>query len=359
MIDLEQRNKIMIVDDNITNLTAAKKALEKDYSIIPVVSGVKAIDFLQRVTPTLILLDIDMPGLDGFETIKIIKSNEKTKDIPIIFLTAKDDTGSELEGLTLGAVDYITKPFSIPLLLQRVRIHVELVRQQKELIHYNENLSEMVKEQTEVIYELQQAIIHTLTELIEHRDGVTGAHVSRTKKYFQVLIEALQKSGYYQDDFLELDINALSESAPLHDIGKIAIPDTILKKPGKLTKKEFEEIKKHTLIGAEAIKNAMHMTRSKDFLRSAETVVISHHEKWDGSGYPYGLAGNNIPIGGRVMAIVDVYDALVSERPYKRAYSHEEATEIILSESGKHFDPTMIETFIEVSDQFYDITQLH
>ena len=349
----------MIVDDNITNLTAAKKALEKDYSIIPVVSGVKAIDFLQRVTPTLILLDIDMPGLDGFETIKIIKSNEKTKDIPIIFLTAKDDTGSELEGLTLGAVDYITKPFSIPLLLQRVRIHVELVRQQKELIHYNENLSEMVKEQTEVIYELQQAIIHTLTELIEHRDGVTGAHVSRTKKYFQVLIEALQKSGYYQDDFLELDINALSESAPLHDIGKIAIPDTILKKPGKLTKKEFEEIKKHTLIGAEAIKNAMHMTRSKDFLRSAETVVISHHEKWDGSGYPYGLAGNNIPIGGRVMAIVDVYDALVSERPYKRAYSHEEATEIILSESGKHFDPTMIETFIEVSDQFYDITQLH
>jgi len=359
VIDLEQRNKIMIVDDNITNLTAAKKALEKDYSIIPVVSGVKAIDFLQRVTPTLILLDIDMPGLDGFETIKIIKSNEKTKDIPIIFLTAKDDTGSELEGLTLGAVDYITKPFSIPLLLQRVRIHVELVRQQKELIHYNENLSEMVKEQTEVIYELQQAIIHTLTELIEHRDGVTGAHVSRTKKYFQVLIEALQKSGYYQDDFLELDINALSESAPLHDIGKIAIPDTILKKPGKLTKKEFEEIKKHTLIGAEAIKNAMHMTRSKDFLRSAETVVISHHEKWDGSGYPYGLAGNNIPIGGRVMAIVDVYDALVSERPYKRAYSHEEATEIILSESGKHFDPTMIETFIEVSDQFYDITQLH
>lgn len=347
-----EKFRIMIVDDNITNLTVAKKALESIYNIIPVSSGKKALDLLTRVVPTLILLDIDMPEMDGFDTLKLLKANEKTMDIPVIFLTAKDDGGSEIEGLKLGAVDYITKPFSIPLLLQRVELHIELVVQKKELQNYNDNLEQMVKEKTEIISELQHSIIHTLSDLIECRDGLTGGHVARTQKYLKILIDGLTQSNCYEDELQGIDADLLIESAQLHDIGKIGIPDMILNKPGKLTEEEFEVIKGHTTIGEKAINGAMQMTRSKEFLECAAIVAISHHEKWDGSGYPYGLKGKEIPLVGRLMAIADVYDALVSERPYKKALPHETAVSIIANETEKHFDPRLIDIFMRQSELF-------
>lgn len=352
MVPDMENNRIMVIDDNITNLTVAKKALEAVYTVIPVSSARKAIDFLFKTLPSLILLDIEMPDMDGFQAIKIIKANEKTKDIPVIFLTAKDDNGSELEGLKLGAVDYITKPFSIPLLLQRIELHIKLVTQQRELSNYNQNLARMVHEQTEVISELQHAVIRTLAELVERRDGTTGGHIMRTQKYLNTLVYALNDSEYYKTDLACLDLELLSESAQLHDIGKIAISDNILQKPDRLSKDEFDEIKKHPLVGEEAIKSAMSMTRSKEFLSNAAVIAISHHEKWDGTGYPYGLSGEAIPLSGRLMAIADVYDALVSERPYKKAFPHEEAVKIILKESGISFDPKLIEVFLMISDEF-------
>ena len=356
---VSDKKKIMIVDDNITNLTVAKKALEDLYSVIPVSSGKKALEFLSRTSPSLILLDIEMPEMDGFDTIQIIKADPDTRDIPVIFLTAKDDNGSELEGLKLGAVDYITKPFSIPLLLQRIELHVALVTQKQELANYNKNLSNMVKEQTEIISELQHAIIHTLAELVECRDGTTGGHIVRTRSYFEILLHALEKSGNYSDEIVNWDLDLLAESAQLHDIGKVAIADSILRKPGKLTDEEFNEIKSHPVVGENAIKSAMRMTKSKEFLSNAAVIAISHHEKWNGSGYPYGLSGEDIPLSGRLMAIADVYDALVSQRPYKAAFSHEEATQIIVGDANIHFDPTLIAAFLEVNDQFREVALIH
>ena len=353
--NIYDKKKIMIVDDNITNLAVGKKALEEFYSVIPVSSGKKAIEFLTKVRPSLLLLDIDMPEMDGFETIKLIKSNPETRDITIIFLTAKDDNGSELEGLKLGAVDYITKPFSIPLLLQRIKLHIALVSQKQELANYNMNLSRMVKEQTEIISELQHAIINTLSELVECRDGTTGGHIVRTQKYFAILLNALRDKDYYTDETIEWDLELLAESAQLHDIGKIAIPDSILKKPSRLTPEEFEEIKKHPEVGENAIKSAMSMTQAKEFLSNAAVIAISHHEKWDGTGYPKGLEKEDIPLTGRLMAIADVYDALVSERPYKPPFTHEEAVKIITDDAGKHFDPKLVEVFLTINEQFRDV----
>lgn len=343
----KEKYKIMIVDDNVTNLTVARKALESIYNVIPVTSGQKAVQLLEKVAPALILLDIEMPEMDGFDTIKLIKANDATKDIPVIFLTAKDDGGSEVEGLKLGAMDYITKPFSIPLLLQRVELHIALVVQREELHNYNRNLAKMVKEQTEIIAELQHSIIHALSDMIECRDGLTGGHVARTQRYLKILVDGLTESSCYEDELQGIDVDLLVESAQLHDIGKIGIPDNILQKPGRLSYEEFEAIKEHTLIGERAIKGAMEMTRSKEFLNYAAVVAVSHHEKWDGSGYPYGLKGRDIPLIGRLMAIADVYDALVSERPYKKALSHQEAVHIIAGEVGRHFDPKLIDIFVE------------
>ena len=352
---MNDKKKIMIVDDNITNLTVGKKALDSLYSVLPVSSGKKALDFLSKIKPSLILLDIEMPEMDGFETLRMIKANPETRDIPVIFLTAKDDSGSELEGLKLGAVDYITKPFSVPLLLLRIELHIALVMQKQELSNYNENLLDMVKEKTEIISELQHAIIHTLAELVEQRDGTTGGHIFRTQKYFDLLLHAMEKKAEYMEEISEWDLEHLAESAQLHDIGKVAIADSILRKPGRLTDDEFAEIKQHPLVGERAIMGAMNMTRSKEFLSNAAAIAISHHEKWNGSGYPYGLKGDEIPLIGRIMAIVDVYDALVSVRPYKPAFSHEKAVEIISSESGTHFDPKLVEVFMEIHEEFHTV----
>ena len=354
MTEQKTKYQVMMVDDNVVNLQVARKALSEVYTIIPVTSGEMALTLLKKSHPALILLDVNMPNMNGFETITRIKSNEATRDIPIIFLTAMDDTGSELEGLRLGAVDYIFKPFSIPLLIQRVNLHIALLEQKLELQNYNDNLAEKVREKTRTIEELQHAIIFALSDLIERRDNLTGGHVVRTKKYMKVLTEGLIKSGDYADELKDVDLDIWMESAQLHDVGKVAIPDDILKKPGKLSNEEFEIIKTHPKIGEDALRGAMKLTDDNGFLAYSADVAATHHEKWDGTGYPYGLAGLEIPLIGRLMAIVDVYDALVSERPYKKAFSHETAVKTIVEESGKHFDPKLVAIFQEYADCFAD-----
>ena len=349
------KHQIMIIDDNVVNLQVARKALKDMYNVIPVTSGKKALSLLENSSPSLILLDIDMPEMNGFETIKLIKENENLQNVPVIFLTAMDKHESELEGLKLGAVDYITKPFSIPLLNQRIDIHIKLEAQQKELKNYNDNLMQMVDEKTKTIEELQHAIIYALSNLIECRDGLTGGHVLRTQKYLKILCDGLVESGDYLDEQEGYNISLLVESAQLHDIGKVGIPDEILKKPGKLTTEEFETIKTHPLVGESALKAAMELTSDKDFLRLAAVIAVTHHEKWDGSGYPYGLKGKNIPLIGRLMAIADVYDALVSERPYKKAFTHSKAYDIIVSEANKHFDPVLVKIFEKKAHLFSQI----
>jgi putative two-component system response regulator len=362
----ERRAMVMIVDDNITNLKIAKNTLADIYDVFTVPSAAKMFDLLERNRPALIALDIVMPEMDGYEAIKILKSNAATRDIPVIFLTGKSDPESELKGLSAGAVDYISKPFAPPLLRKRVELHLMVERQksrledqartlesqQRQLRDFNANLQKMVKEKTGEVLALQSAILKTVADLVESRDDITGGHVERTQHGLSVLVSALEDLGLYRDQMEDWDIPLLLQSSQLHDVGKISIADQILNKPGRLTPEEFDEMKKHVAFGVKIIKKIESSTSESDFLKHAKIFVGTHHEKWDGSGYPSGLSGEDIPLQGRLMAIADVYDALVSVRPYKKASSHEEAVHIILEGKGTHFDPVLTDLFQQVADQF-------
>jgi len=352
-----ERKTIFLVDDNLTNLTVGKTALAEYYNVFTLNSGEKLLKMLEKNIPDLILLDIEMPEMNGYDVIKIIKNKEKTKHIPIIFLTARDDVEGELEGLSLGAIDYITKPFSPVLLLKRIETHLLIESQRKELVNYNNNLQEMVEKKTKSVLELQNAILKTVSELVEFRDNITGGHIERTTSYLGVLLDAAQIIGLYEDEVASWDLKLVLQSAQLHDVGKIAVKDSILQKPGKLTDEEFSEMKKHTVFGKDIIDKIKRKTSERTFLEHAEIFAATHHEKWDGSGYPKGLKGKDIPLQGRLMAIADVYDALVSDRPYKKAFPHEEAVNIILSGKGTHFEPTLVDLFLKVSDEFNKIAK--
>ncbi|ULQ60562.1 response regulator [Brucepastera parasyntrophica] len=346
------RKKIILVDDNITNLTVGKNTLIDKYDVFTIPSGEKLFKILEKVIPDLILLDVEMPEMSGYDVIKILKRQKETAHIPVIFLTAKSDTGSELEGLSLGAIDYITKPFSPPLLLKRIEVHLLVETQKLELKEYNDNLQEMVMEKTREVLNLQNAILKTVSELVECRDSVTGGHIERTQNYLQILLRALREQNLYSEETVGWDNDFFFQSAQLHDLGKIAIRDSILLKPGKLTEEEFNEMKKHTTFGVHVIEKIAESTTEQTFLNHAKIFAGTHHEKWDGSGYPGGLREKNIPLQGRMMAIVDVYDALLSERPYKEAFSHEEAVKIIQDSKGTHFDPVLVDLFLSVAGEF-------
>jgi putative two-component system response regulator len=356
------KTKIMVVDDNITNLKYAKSALSDIYDVFTAPSPAKMFgifDMLGESLPSLILLDINMPEINGLETIKMLKGNEKTRSVPVIFLTAKSDPDSEVEGLGLGAVDYVTKPFEPHLLRKRVEIHLTmesqrltLEEQKRELQGFNENLLRMVEEKAGRVLELQGAILNTLADLVESRDDITGGHIMRTQKWLGILVAALQDYGIYHEDTADWDMNLVLQSSQLHDVGKISIRDSILMKPGRLTPEEFDEMKRHAVFGARIIEKIGTSTSEKDFLKHAMIFARTHHEKWDGSGYPDGLRKEGIPLQGRLMAIADVYDALISDRPYKKAFSHEDAVRIIIEGKGTHFDPVLTDVFSEVRKQF-------
>jgi putative two-component system response regulator len=347
-----ERQIIFLVDDNMANLTAGKNMLKAHYDIFPIPSGTRLFDILEKVTPDLILLDIEMPGMNGYEAIKKLKVEKKTRDIPVIFLTARNDPGSELEGLNLGAIDYVYKPFSPPLLLKRLKNHLLIQYQQMALKDYNDNLQQMVQKRTRQVVELQNSILNTVTEMVEFRDDITGGHIERTQNYLKLLVDKLLVEKIYWEEVSAWNLEFLIPSAQLHDVGKIAISDAILNKPGRLTPEEFEIMKTHTSIGEAAIEGIMKTTTEKDFLHHAKIFAGTHHEKWDGSGYPRGLKKSAIPLQGRLMAIADVYDALIALRPYKEPLSTQEAERIILEGREKHFDPVLVDLFQELASRF-------
>ena len=353
------RKTIFLVDDDITNLTIGDNALSDYYNVFTINSGATLLKMLERRIPDLILLDVEMPEMNGYETIKRIKLNPATSNIPVIFLTAQSACEDELEGLSLGAIDYILKPFLPILLRKRIEIHLLVESQKHELIRFNNNLMDMVEAKTKTVVELRNAILYTMAGLVEYRDVTTGKHIERTQAYLRVLLNALIESGKYPEEAARWDLDLVLQSAQLHDVGKIAIKDDILLKPGKLTPEEYERIKEHTTYGKNIIDEIKTLTTEQAFLDYARVFAGSHHEKWDGSGYPEGLKGEEIPLLGRVMAVVDVYDALISNRSYKNALPHGEAVKIIIDGSGTQFDPRMIEIFVKVTDQFDEITSLN
>jgi len=345
-VDSESNDVVFMVDDSAFNLTVLKKCLSRNYEVHTAMSGEELFELLGITTPSLILLDIEMPGMDGFSVLERLKKIDSEDEIPVILQSSRSDPESEMKGLTLGAVDYITKPFSPKLLLKRVQLHIQIVKQRNELKHHKTSLECEMEKKTNEVMEMQNAILRTVADIVESRDAVTGGHIERTQHYLSLLLDFMTEHGVYSEDVKYWDKDLLITSSLLHDVGKISISDCILNKPSELTALEFEEMKKHTIYGEDIIKRIEETTTESDFLDYAAILAISHHERWDGEGYPHRIKGDNIPIMGRMMAIVDVYDALTNDRTYKKAYSHKQAIDIIAREKGKRFDPEIADLFI-------------
>jgi putative two-component system response regulator len=349
---------ILVVDDTPDNLTLMSGLLKDNYRVKVANSGERALKIAQSETPPdLILLDIMMPEMDGYEVCRRLKADTKTRDIPIIFLTAKTEVVDETHGFELGASDYITKPISPPIVLARVETHLAIKRMQDFLKDKNTFLASEVNKRTAEIMAIQDVTINAMASLAETRDNETGNHIRRTQRYVKALAEKLRFNPRFAH-FLNDDktIEVLFKSAPLHDIGKVGIPDRILLKPGRFEPEEFEIMKTHTTLGRDAILQAeKDLGMEMPFLKYAKEIAYSHQEKWDGSGYPEGLSGDDIPISARLMAVADVYDALISRRVYKAAMPHEKAVAIIEEGKGSHFDPDMVDAFLELEQEFKKI----
>ncbi len=340
-----KESKILVVDDNEFNIYLIAYILKDQYNLKVAMTGTDALKMVEEDKPDLILLDVMMPEMDGYEVCRVLKSNESTKDIPVIFLTALSEDSEEMKGLDMGAVDYITKPFNPKLVAKRIKNHLALK-------YHRDNLELMVAERTRMLNLTQDVTIESLGNLAEYRDQETGGHIKRTKGYVKSLAMNIINNKRFNSTLTNEYIELLAKSAPLHDIGKVGVPDSILLKPGKLTDEEFEEMKKHTIYGRDIIAASEKSLGEESFLTLAREIAYSHHEKWDGSGYPEGVSGDDIPLSGRIMAIADVYDALISKRVYKAPFPHAKAVEIIAGGKGSHFDPDIAQAFIENENQF-------
>jgi len=329
---------IFAVDDSDSNLSLTKKALEEHYRILTMPSAIKMFALLEKITPDLILLDIEMSEMNGVDAFRQLKTNKIYGQIPVIFLTGRNDTAIEAKCFEMGAVDFITKPFSTPVLLNRIKTYL--------------NIDEIIHERTEQLQRLQSGIVSVLADIVENRDIETGGHVERIVAYIRILLEAMKERGVYADEIKGWDMETVILSARLHDMGKIVVSDVVLNKPDKLTGDEYGVIRTHADEGVRIIEKMVEQTGEADFLQNAKLFAGYHHEFWDGSGYPYRLKGTDIPLQGRIMAIVDAYDALISKRPYKEALAVEEAERIIMENVGKQFDPDIARVFFEVKDQF-------
>ncbi len=352
-----EKPTILVIDDTPENLSLMQVLLRDLYLLKGANNGERGLEIAQaEPAPDLILLDVMMPGMDGHEVCLRLKQNPKTADIPVIFLTARGELEDEEMGFELGAVDYITKPISPSICLARLRTHLALKATTDFLRDQNLFLENEVAKRTREVNAIQDVTILAMASLAETRDADTGNHIRRTQHYVRALAWKLSTHPRFRD-YLSLDtISMLFKSAPLHDIGKVGIPDYILLKKGRLTPEEFEVMKTHTTLGRDAIASAeVALGLEVAFLTMAKQITYSHQEKWDGSGYPEGLAGDAIPIPARLMAVADVYDALISRRVYKDAMPHAEAVEIIRKASGQHFDPDVVDGFLQIHQQFYAI----
>ena len=339
---------IFVVDDNNLNLLNASETLSKHYDVFTQASATIMFEFLNNVTPDLILLDIVMPDIGGFDALKRLKSDPKHARIPVIFLTSKNDPQTEAIGFEMGVVDFIAKPFSGPVLLNRIKAHLDM----EAIVHER---TVMLEQRTAKLVKLQNSLVSVLAEMVEHRDNLTGRHIERTTKFVTILLDTMLENGINADEMGNWNLDAVVSSARLHDIGKIVVSDTILNKPGKLTDEEYEAMKTHTTEGEKIIDGLINEAGDDVFLQYAKLFAGYHHERWDGTGYPYGLRREDIPLLGRVMAVADVYDALVSSRSYKQAFTHERATEIILESRGTHFDPQIVDVFLKANALFAEV----
>jgi len=355
------RNTILVVDDTVENLSLMAAILKDDYKVKVANNGEKAITIANLVPqPDLILMDIMMPEMDGYEVCKRIKNDPKTRDIPVIFLTALSEMDAEKRGLELGAVDYITKPISPIILLARVKNHLKLKSSADFLRDQNAFLEAEVERRTHQIRAVQEVTILALASLAETRDNDTGNHLKRTQEYIRSLALKLITHDHFATGLSDTYLTMIIKSAPLHDIGKVGIPDSILLKPSPLDQKEFEIMKTHTTLGRNAIVNAENSLGFRvDFLKVAKEIAYSHHERWDGKGYPEKLSQDDIPLSARLMAVADVYDALISRRVYKEPLGHEQACELVIQGKSTQFDPLIIEAFISTKDDFRDIALRH
>lgn len=353
---LKTKPTILIVDDTPANLVLLMGLLKDKYHVKAANNGEKAIELASTSPPDLILLDIMMPGMDGYEVCSILKVDEKTRDIPVIFLTAKVSVEDEEQGFAVGAVDFIHKPISPPVVMARINTHLKVKAWQDSLVDHNQKLENEVAQRLSEINKLQDATIFVMVSLAEFRDECTGNHIRRTQAYIRSLAEELAKLPHYSSEITPQRIEIMEKSSPLHDIGKITIPDHILLKPGRHTDEEFEIMKTHAERGYDILNQAGNfMGESGDFLNCAMDIALYHHEKWDGSGYPKGIKGLDIPLSARLMAVADVYDALRSERPYKEAFSHAKSMEIINQSKGSHFDPEIVDALFLIEDKCIEI----
>lgn len=338
--------KVLIVDDTPENIQVLMQTLRDEYAIIAATNGDKALQLASKTPrPDIILLDVMMPGIDGYEVCRRLKTNPLTSGIPVIFVTALSEEQDEATGLSLGAVDYIAKPFRPALVKARVHNQLELKR-------HRDHLEDMVHERTRELALVKEVTVECLANLTETRDPETGGHIKRTQNYIRALAEHLAGMPGYADTLDYETINLLYLSAPLHDIGKVGVPDSILLKPGKLKPEEFEEMKKHTIYGRDALKVAEDKLGGNSFLHYAKEIAYGHHEHWNGNGYPLGLSGTDIPLSARLMALADVYDALISRRIYKPSFPHSRAIAIIQKGRATHFDPDICDAFMELSEVF-------
>ncbi len=350
---------ILIVDDAPENLAVLSELLLPDYQVKAATNGPRALEIIASgPVPDLILLDVMMPEMDGYQVFARLKENLRTRDIPVIFVTAMDATRDEEHGLEMGAVDYITKPLRAPIVLARVHTQLELARARRQLQDQNTFLEAEIARRMGENQVIQDVSIHALARLAETRDPETGNHLRRTQEYVRTLAEQLLEHPRFREHLNPRMITNLAKSAPLHDIGKVGIPDYILLKPGKLEPAEWEIMKTHARLGAEAIAQAERdAAREVEFLALAKEIARHHHERWDGSGYPDRLAGDDIPVSARLMALADVFDALISRRVYKEPMEFTEARDIIVAGRASHFDPDVVDAFLEVFACFQSIAR--
>jgi putative two-component system response regulator len=353
----DSQQTVLVVDDAETNVAYLVDVLADEYDLSVAMDGSTALEEVRLRPPDLILLDILMPGMDGYEVCRLLKSDPETRQIPIIFLSAIDQAEAKSRGFEMGAVDYVTKPFNVAELQARVRTHLALQRATLALQQQNERLEEKVIARTREIELTRDVTFHALATLVDCRSPETGAHIHRTQAYVQVLASRQQGDPRFPELMDSEYVELLHKAAPLHDIGKVGVPDNILLKPGRLTPEEFEQIKLHPILGRDALLLPEAQMGTSRFLQVARELIYSHHERWDSTGYPEGLRGDSIPLPGRLMAIADVYDALITPRVYKEAMPHDEALRIMKEGIGRHFDPVLGDAFLKCHGEFRTIAE--
>jgi putative two-component system response regulator len=334
---------ILTIDDDPIILNSVLSTLKQEFNVRPFTSGETALKFLEHNTADLVLLDYNMPQMSGFDVLRILQANDRLRQIPVIFLTGSVNGDDEIQALELGAMDYLLKPFKPKSLMTRVRLQLELYR-------HRHHLEVLVDEKTWQLQQINRKLelrdritLDLLARASDLRDHDTGAHIMRTTGYAGILVKDLIERPFEDYKLTETQGLDIMEAIKLHDIGKIAMPDNVLLKPGRLTEEEFEIIKSHPFHGAEMLRDAVKDLEEDSLLRVALDIAFGHHEKWNGTGYPQGIAGKEIPLSARISAIADVYDALTSVRPYKKGFSSQEAFDLLYKEAGEHFDPYLIE----------------